>query len=340
MPSKVVLGDLLRIDDLPDTFFEGVELTDDWECQPDPVSGIQYCGSLDFKEFRAIFGYLEQFLDARLPRFYDYWYQLSMDDRRKLMKPLLPQVLKQKMREIGLELRESALWRRGMMKMYSLHILTRGDTREERFVRSKSGGPNMMDIFVYFLEPGFIISVHTTLLQLRRLLRENGIHVRSCAASTTFVSLIDTVDGRLKFEQLIKVRNRAKALNTIQALYDVHAVCSIDEAGYLRADRDGTFNLLAMYVDIYRTLVLHEPDPFKYVWLCVKGCHTCSTRLKTLKACSACLKVFYCGPECQRKDWKAHRAVCKLMKGASAISYKNSEQLARGFLLLASNRFE
>ncbi|KAM5236439.1 putative protein MSS51 homolog, mitochondrial [Ctenodactylus gundi] len=32
---------------------------------------------------------------------------------------------------------------------------------------------------------------------------------------------------------------------------------------------------------------------------------------KTLRHCKRCRNVYYCGPECQRSDWPAHRKVCK-----------------------------
>jgi hypothetical protein len=31
------------------------------------------------------------------------------------------------------------------------------------------------------------------------------------------------------------------------------------------------------------------------------------------KKCTACKTVVYCSKECQKKDWKAHKAVCQLM---------------------------
>eukprot|EP01104_Vermistella_antarctica_P020311 TRINITY_DN864_c0_g1_i2.p1 TRINITY_DN864_c0_g1~~TRINITY_DN864_c0_g1_i2.p1 ORF type:complete len:444 (+),score=88.20 TRINITY_DN864_c0_g1_i2:48-1334(+) len=49
-------------------------------------------------------------------------------------------------------------------------------------------------------------------------------------------------------------------------------------------------------------------DPFKEV---VKSCQTCGERLKRLSRCAGCAKVFYCGRECQLKDWKAHKPQCK-----------------------------
>ena len=43
-------------------------------------------------------------------------------------------------------------------------------------------------------------------------------------------------------------------------------------------------------------------------------CFACKRRedpYDTFYRCGGCQTVYYCGPECQRKDWKGHKAVCK-----------------------------
>mgnify|MGYP003386026956 FL=1 len=37
------------------------------------------------------------------------------------------------------------------------------------------------------------------------------------------------------------------------------------------------------------------------------------TRLRSLMACSVCKKICYCSAECQKKDWKSHKKVCKTL---------------------------
>jgi hypothetical protein len=39
-----------------------------------------------------------------------------------------------------------------------------------------------------------------------------------------------------------------------------------------------------------------------------------------LKRCAGCLTVRYCGPECARKDWRAHRDACKAAQAAAAAA--------------------
>jgi xylose isomerase len=46
-----------------------------------------------------------------------------------------------------------------------------------------------------------------------------------------------------------------------------------------------------------------------------KACRVCEALEKT-KKCSGCEKVYYCGRECQRADWKAHKSSCRQEKAA------------------------
>lgn len=41
-------------------------------------------------------------------------------------------------------------------------------------------------------------------------------------------------------------------------------------------------------------------------------CRTCKKVGAEVKRCAGCRAIGYCGRECQRKDWKAHKAVCKV----------------------------
>lgn len=38
-----------------------------------------------------------------------------------------------------------------------------------------------------------------------------------------------------------------------------------------------------------------------------------------LRPCSGCLKEGYCGPECQKKDWKLHKLLCSFMKNGDKL---------------------
>lgn len=40
-------------------------------------------------------------------------------------------------------------------------------------------------------------------------------------------------------------------------------------------------------------------------------CATCNKYGYTLPKCSVCKKAYYCSQECQTKDWKRHRKICK-----------------------------
>lgn len=39
-------------------------------------------------------------------------------------------------------------------------------------------------------------------------------------------------------------------------------------------------------------------------------CHVCKEIAKS--KCSACKVVWYCSPECQKGDWKAHKPLCNV----------------------------
>jgi hypothetical protein len=39
------------------------------------------------------------------------------------------------------------------------------------------------------------------------------------------------------------------------------------------------------------------------------GCYQTGTQ-----GCSACLREIYCSAECQKTDWKSHKAICRLFK--------------------------
>ncbi|KAG2009769.1 hypothetical protein CC2G_012663 [Coprinopsis cinerea AmutBmut pab1-1] len=44
-------------------------------------------------------------------------------------------------------------------------------------------------------------------------------------------------------------------------------------------------------------------------------CSVCKATTK-VKLCQACLEVAYCGPKCQKRDWKTHRKTCKIYQTA------------------------
>ena len=45
----------------------------------------------------------------------------------------------------------------------------------------------------------------------------------------------------------------------------------------------------------------------------LKKCQVCEKTEGKLLKCAGCEKVFYCGAECQKKDWKEHKPVCKFV---------------------------
>jgi hypothetical protein len=43
----------------------------------------------------------------------------------------------------------------------------------------------------------------------------------------------------------------------------------------------------------------------------VKTCNSCHKRDKRLSFCGSCKQVYYCSAECQKSDWKQHKAAGK-----------------------------
>jgi hypothetical protein len=54
---------------------------------------------------------------------------------------------------------------------------------------------------------------------------------------------------------------------------------------------------------------LNKPLPVK-----CKTCNKLGGKNNNLKKCNGCNKVYYCNVECQKKDWKNHRNICKSNK--------------------------
>jgi hypothetical protein len=42
----------------------------------------------------------------------------------------------------------------------------------------------------------------------------------------------------------------------------------------------------------------------------IKTCQTCHKRDAKMNKCSLCRSTYYCSPDCQRKDWNAHKETC------------------------------
>jgi hypothetical protein len=62
-----------------------------------------------------------------------------------------------------------------------------------------------------------------------------------------------------------------------------------------------------------------------------KSCCLCSVVASegvTFSYCAACQSVMYCSKICQKKDWKAHKKICKsLNAGDGAMQVRDSQHL-------------
>lgn len=73
--------------------------------------------------------------------------------------------------------------------------------------------------------------------------------------------------------------------------------------------------------------VIHAEKPWIYILAAGergKRCNNCFESSRFVKACSRCHIVYYCGKECQRKDWLAHHkhSECKVFKEAASSELK------------------
>ncbi len=62
-----------------------------------------------------------------------------------------------------------------------------------------------------------------------------------------------------------------------------------------------------------------------------KNSNKCAICHKTehLKQCSSCKSIYYCGTECQLKDWPSHKPTCKKLQEAHLKREKQLRKIAR-----------
>lgn len=46
----------------------------------------------------------------------------------------------------------------------------------------------------------------------------------------------------------------------------------------------------------------------------VLSCHACNKKCKTMFKCSRCRRVYYCGEDCQKRDYPEHKKACRASK--------------------------
>lgn len=56
-------------------------------------------------------------------------------------------------------------------------------------------------------------------------------------------------------------------------------------------------------------------------------CSHCHKQVEVLNRCSACKSVAYCGKECQKEDWKNHKAVCKAKRKADEEARRRGKSI-------------
>ena len=66
----------------------------------------------------------------------------------------------------------------------------------------------------------------------------------------------------------------------------------------------------------------------KTMWVDLQKCFACGKSGHNLPKCGQCSQAYYCGADCQRKNWPKHKRSCKAAVAALA-RHAHRERLAR-----------
>ena len=111
---------------------------------------------------------------------------------------------------------------------------------------------------------------------------------------------IKSNDGKTCIDYLLEAHKDSMIYRTAKQTLPPKHVYHKHSSEYLTA-------LFSIIDELYETLYYH--------------CQVCRSTEK-LKKCSGCERVFYCSPEHQKEDWKAHKAFCKAHPIKAAASSK------------------
>jgi len=82
---------------------------------------------------------------------------------------------------------------------------------------------------------------------------------------------------------------------------------------YIRGEKADQDRIASLFPDEAKELRIQAGALVKRYHFCARNdCSSSATNI-----CSACAQVYYCGEECQRADWAAHKAFCKLHRQKS-----------------------
>jgi hypothetical protein len=126
-----------------------------------------------------------------------------------------------------------------------------------------------------------------------------------------FVILMDD-QGVLRFGasyDIHKPHQDPRLLSTLQMLSETTGACSKGEWTYIFERMNGIFVFLSLMADEYRDVVLKSDVNYKVSQPAI-GCALCGQNEGKLKMCQGCKSTYYCGKDCQKKDWKTHKKVC------------------------------
>ena len=171
------------------------------------------------------------------------------------------------------------------------HAYNTRNTNSDGKVFKTISNHNMLVIDPKFMQGWTVKKEHD--IFLRQVARRQFLLCPSTPAAATILAEVITMDQSLRIKQARQTTADNKYNGACYALY---------ATGGKGIWYDITFS------SDPPTSEMQLPRP---TFSCAL-CHSLSSATTILKSCGRCKVVYYCGQECQRQDWKAHKRVCAL----------------------------
>jgi hypothetical protein len=228
-----------------------------------------------------------------------YWSGLSPDARTTFIKTIQP------MTPISLE-KPYFEHPNGDPEMIHATPLIADSTLE---ALSKEQG--LLELFEYYSEAEHVADYALSTVHYVRDWEKRGhcFRRRPQPGKQSIVSIM-----REDFGSCLAAKNDARGKKAVEEILKLggHLEENVFETMLFRLN--GQIMMLCSFIDEYETEVLGSGTDNK-IGRAQLGCNNCSRVCRpdgrSLLQCSVCKFTCYCSAECQKKDWKAHKKVCK-----------------------------